>query len=129
MDKAWKDAINSGDIQAVLDLLERGAEINGLDLYGQSALMLAAHAGHRRLVETLIDRRAKLDITAKYGLSALMLAVVAGHTEIARLLAGAGADLSLQGKGAPGFAGRTAADLALERGMHDLSAELQPKAK
>ena len=52
-----------------------------------------------------------------------MLAVVAGHAEIARLLARAGADLSKRGSGAPGFAGKTARDLALARGMQELADE------
>jgi uncharacterized protein len=66
-------------------------------------------------------------VTAKYGLSALVLAVVAGHVAIARLLARAGADLTLRGSGAPGFSGKSAYDLALERGMEELSVELGPR--
>jgi hypothetical protein len=56
-----------------------------------------------------------------------MLAVVAGHAEVARVLAKAGADLSLRGTGVPGFAGKTAYDLAVDRGMLELSPELKPK--
>ncbi len=126
MDAAWEDAIKRGDIQIVHDLLERGAEVNARDRYGQTGLMLASHAGHREIVETLIAHRADLNRSAKFGLSALMLAIVAGHAEVARLLAKAGADLSLRGTGAPGFAGKTAYDLAVERGMLELSEELKP---
>ena len=127
MDAAWENAIKSGDAQIVRDLLERGIDVDTRDRYGQTALMLAAHAGHREVVETLIAHRANLNFTAKFGLSALMLALVAGHAEVARLLAKAGADLSLRGTGAPGFADKTAYDLAVERGMLELSAELTPK--
>jgi ankyrin repeat protein len=127
MDIAWENAIKRGDVQMVLDLLHRGTDVNARDRYGQTALMLAAHAGHREIVETLLARRADLNITAKFGLSALMLAVVARHAEVARVLAKAGADLSLLGTGAPGFAGKTAYDLAVERGMPELSPELKPK--
>ena len=125
MDAAWEDAIKRGDVQIVLDLLERGADVDARDRYGQTGLMLAAHAGHREVVETLIAHRAKLNVTAKFGLSALMLALVAGHEEVARVLAKAGADLSLRGTGAPGFADKTAYDLAAERGILELSAELK----
>jgi uncharacterized protein len=127
MDAVWEDAIKCGDVGIVLDLLGRGANVDARDRYGQTALMLAAHAGRRELVATLIAHRANLNITAKFGLSALMLALVAGHAEVARLLAKAGADLSLRGAGAPGFAGKTAYDLAVERGLLELSAELKPK--
>jgi hypothetical protein len=126
MDATWEDAIKRGDARVVLDLLRRGRDVNALDRHGQTALMLAAHAGHREVVETLIAHRANLNITAKFGLSALMLALVAGHAQIAHLLAKAGADLSLRGTGAPGFDGKSAHDLAEERGMLDLSAELKP---
>ena len=128
MDAAWEDAIKRSDVQNVLALLGQGTDVDALYRYGNTALMLAAHAGQREVIETLIAHRANLNITAKFGLSALMLALVAGHAEIARLLARAGSDLSLLGTGAPGFAGKTAYDLAVERSMLELSAELKPKS-
>jgi ankyrin repeat protein len=88
--------------------------------------MLAAHHGYREMVETLVEGGADLNVTAKYNLSALMLAVTAGHAAVARLLARAGADLRVRGSGAPGFAGKTAHDLAVGRNMEDLYAELLP---
>jgi uncharacterized protein len=128
MHASWDDASKRGDRQIILALLEQGADVDARDRHGQTALMRAAHAGHREVVEILVSSRADLNITAKYGLSALMLAIVAGHAEIAHLLARAGADPSLRGTGAPGFANKTAYDLALERGMRELSAELKDKA-
>jgi hypothetical protein len=127
MNSAWEEAIKRGDAHAVRKLLEGGEDADARDRYGQTGLMLAAHAGHRAVVETLLAHGANLNVTAKFGLSALMLAVVAGHTEIARLLARAGSDLSLRGSGAPGFANKTAFDLALARGMHEIAAELKPE--
>jgi ankyrin repeat protein len=126
MDPFWEDAIKRGNVDDVRQLLEHGADVNARDSYGQTGLMLAAQAGHRGVVETLLAYGANLNVTAKFGLSALMLAIVAGHIEVARLLARAGSDLSLQGSGAPGFAGKTAHDLAVARGMHDLADELKP---
>lgn len=120
MDTAWEAAITGSDTQTVRTLLAQGTEIDSRDRYGQTALMLAAHAGQREIVETLIAHRADLNVTAKFGLSALMLAIVAGHEEIAILLVQSGADLMLRGSGAPGFAGKTAYDLALERDMQKL---------
>jgi uncharacterized protein len=127
MDAAWEGAINRGDVQDICDLLDRGADVDARDRHGQTALMLAAHAGHREVVEALIARRANVNGTAKYGLSALMLALVAGHEEVARILADAGTNLLLRGTGAPGFAGKTAYDLAVERDMRELSSALKPK--
>ena len=127
MDAEWEDAIKRGDVQCVCELLDRGADVDARDQHGQTGLMLAAHAGHCDVVEALIAHRANLNSTAKYGLSALMLAIVAGHAEVARHLADAGADLSLSGTGAPGFAGKSAYDLAVARKMRELSAALKPK--
>jgi ankyrin repeat protein len=124
MDPFWEDAIRRGDAADVHNLVQRGADVNARDRYGQTALMLAAHAGHRGVVETLLAHGANLNLTAKFGLSALMLAVVGGNTEIARLLARAGSDLSLRGSGAPGFLNKTARDLAVERGMRELASDL-----
>jgi uncharacterized protein len=89
--------------------------VDARDRYGQTALMLAAHAGYGEVVEILIAHQANLNVMAKFGLGALMLALVAGHTEVSHLLAKAGANLSLRGTGAPGFADKTAFDLAVER--------------
>lgn len=127
MHAGWEEAIKRNDAQALHLLLAQGADIDARDNHSQTALMLAAHAGHREMVELLIAHRANLNVTAKFGLSALMLAIVAGHAEIAILLARAGADLSLRGSGASGFAGKTAYDIAVERGMQELSKLLTPE--
>ena len=126
MDRAWKEAIKRGDLGTVRRLLAAGADVNALDRYGQTALMLAAHAGHLEIVETLLASKAELNKTAKYHLSALMLAVIAGHSAVARVLAEAGADRSIRGTGAPGFAGKTAYDLAVARGLNELADVLRP---
>lgn len=125
---AWEDAVKHGNVQKVIDLIGNGADVNAFDRYGQTALMLAAHHGYDEIVEILIAHRANLNITSKFGLSALMLAIVAGHAEIARILVKAGADVSLRGTGAPGFAGKTAYDLAVVGGMVELSAALKTKS-
>jgi ankyrin repeat protein len=127
MDAAWEAAVTQGDVEAVRALLGSGADVNARDRYGQTALMLAAHHGHRGIVETLVGAGADLNVTAKYNLSALMLALVAGHIAIARFLARGGADLRIRGSGAAGFAGKTAHDLAVAREMDELSAELKPE--
>ena len=119
-------AAQKGDLEAIIGLLGQGADVNSRDRYGQTALMLAARAGHCNIVAALLEHGAHLNVTAKYGLSALMLAVVNDHVEAARMLANAGADLTLRGSGAPGFADKTAYDLAVYRGMAELSAVLKP---
>lgn len=126
MDICWEDAVRRGDANIMRDLLSRDIDLNARDRNGQTGLMLASHAGHLTTVQFLIDHGADLNVTAKFGLSAVMLAVIAGHKEIVQVLARAGADLTLQGTGAPGFAGKTVADLATAQGWNDLAIELAP---
>ena len=127
MDRAWENAIRRGDAGVIRELLVAGADVNAKDRYGQTGIMLAAAYGRLGVVELLVAHHADLNVTAKYNLSALMLAVINGHANIARVLALAGADLNIRGSGAPGFAGKTAYDLALARGMSELEEELRPR--
>ncbi len=126
MNKAWHQAVKRGDVKTVRALLADGTNPDARDRYGQTGLMLAAYAGHREVVEALIASGARLDVVAKFGMSALMMAIVGGQVEVAHVLARAGADRTIRGTGAPGFARKSAADLARERGMLALAAELAP---
>ena len=121
MIKQWRDAAISGDVSFLAEILGGGGDVNVKDKYGQTALMLAAKHGRHEVVSLLIEAGANLDVTAKYGLSALMLTIVNHHDAIARDLAAAGADFTLRGTGAPGFADKTAADLARDNGQNDLA--------
>lgn len=115
------------DVAAIRQMLAAGADVDARDGHGQTAVMRAAHLGHLAVVQALVEAGAALDVTAKYGLSALMLAIVAGHADVARVLARAGSNLALAGTGAPGFAGKSAFDLAAARGdMERLLGDLRP---
>lgn len=127
MTPAWERAARDGDASALAEQIGAGAEVDARDRYGQTALMLAALGGHLDAVNVLIRAGANLDVTAKFGLSATMLAVIHGHESVARLLGAAGANLSLVGSGAPGFAGKNAAQLAADRGQGALAHELSPE--
>ena len=120
MRSAWHQAAVDGDLAAVAGLLRNGHDLDSLDRYGQTAIMLASVHGRCDLVDLLVQHDANLDVTAKNELSALMLAIINGHADIAMALVKAGADPHLQGSGAPGFAGKTASDLAMERGLDEL---------
>ncbi len=120
MQAVWHKAVIEGDVNEVNRLISQGYDVDSLDHYGQTALMLSAVRGHKVLVDVLLAQNAKLDVTAKFGLSALMLAIINRHIEIAYSLIEAGADTQLSGSGAPGFAGKTAVDLAREAGLSDL---------
>jgi ankyrin repeat protein len=123
----WEDASRTGDVKVLARMARAGHDIDARDGYGQTALMRAAHAGHVDAVEWLIGHGADLDHTSKFHLSALMLAVIAGHPRAARALVAAGADTTITGTGAPGFHGKTAADLATDRGDKRLAAYISSR--
>jgi uncharacterized protein len=125
----WEQAVRRGDLECLRRLLTAGADINSRDKYGQTALMIAARTGESSVVRFLVNNGAGLDYTAKYGLSALMLAVIGGHADIVRALVEAGADLTIRGTGAPGFAGKTALDLATAQSRSDLAAMLRGSSR
>jgi ankyrin repeat protein len=108
----WKAAVGAEDTARLAALLDAGADINARDEHGQTALMVAARDGRTSVVRWLIERGADLNHTAKFHLSALMLAVINGRDVIVGLLADAGADRTIRATGAPGFADKTALDLA-----------------
>lgn len=115
MDEALRKAAIDGDRFLAEKQAVAGADIDGRDRYGQTALMLAAVHGRLPVVDLLLSHGADPDVTGKYGLSALMLAIVNGHADIAAALLEAGADTQIKGTGAPGFSGKSAGDLAKER--------------
>jgi ankyrin repeat protein len=121
---AWEEALLAGDLPALGRQLEAGVDVDARDRHGQTGLMVAAMRGDTETVRWLVAHGASLDRVAKFRLSALMLAVVNGHAEVARILVAAGSDLTLRGSGAPGFAGKRALDLAVDRGDDDLVALL-----
>jgi ankyrin repeat protein len=111
----WTDGIDRSDVDALRRLLDAGADVNARDRHNQTGLLIAAQHGRPSVVRLLVERGANLNVTAKYSLTATMLAVINGHDDIVRMLVNAGADMTLQGSGAPGFAGKTALDLAVAR--------------
>jgi ankyrin repeat protein len=120
----WEDAVRRGDVEDVRAMLQVGRDPNAKDRYGQTAVMLAAVRGHTAVVRLLVEAGADLDVTAKYGLSALMLAVVNHRRDVVDVLVGGGADRTQRGTDA-GYAGKTALDLAEDRGDAVMIARLR----
>ena len=120
----FERAVRDGDAATVGRMLDEGTDVNSRDTHSQTGLMIAAQRGHLAVVRALIGRGADLNQSAKYHLTALMLAVINRHAEVVRVLVEAGADVSVQGTGAPGFAGRTARDIAEGIGDPALNAAL-----
>lgn len=83
----------AGDTTIIERMLERGANIDELDNYGNSALMIASGKGNEDIVKVLLDNGATMDLTNTSGKTALILAIESGHRGIATMLLDRGADV------------------------------------
>lgn len=90
-------AARNNDTQAVIDLVERGMDVNTSDRAGNTLLMLAAGQGNEALVGFLLKNRANARQINRFGDSALNLAALHGHLGVVRQLIEAGG--YPQGKG------------------------------
>lgn len=68
------DAAKRFDVQAIRELVESGADVNGKDEDGWTALMWASGYTALDAVKALIEAGADVNLTDKRGKSALMLA-------------------------------------------------------
>jgi hypothetical protein len=111
LNKELLNAIEKNDIEAVDKLIGSGADVDTVNMFGQTALMIAAEKGYARIVELLIHNDAMIDaINPIDGRTALMYTVPQARIEVARMLIRAGALLELHNKN-----NKTVIDLAQKR--------------
>jgi beta-lactamase regulating signal transducer with metallopeptidase domain len=97
-DAAWRErklirAVADGDLEAVRQLLDRGADPN-LWFGGNLPLSKAAELGHVEIVSLLLDRGANIDQIVQPLGNALIRASAKGHLEVVKLLVARGADVN-----------------------------------
>jgi ankyrin repeat protein len=86
---ALVEASTRGDVKAAQDLIAKGTPVNGLDMYGQSALMEAAWNGKTEIVKLLLEKGSNPNIKKADGETPLSLATAQKHQDIAALLTAA----------------------------------------
>jgi bla regulator protein blaR1 len=99
---ARSDALNEGLLKAteagkgnaIKELLDAGADINGVVDGDGTALIVAAREGYKNIVELLIERGADPNLAASGDGSPLIMAAREGHDAIAELLIGKGAQVN-----------------------------------
>ncbi|KAH9601443.1 Ankyrin repeat-containing domain [Trypanosoma melophagium] len=79
-------ACQRGQLSLAKSLVEKG-NLNARDRYGNTALVLAAYAGHIKVVEYLLEKGVDLSIRNTQGMTAVMAAAFAGHDDVAVSLA------------------------------------------
>ena len=80
-------AANEGDLNKVIELISKGADVNAKDKDERTPLHLAAQYGHTEIVELLLKKES-IDVNAKnkYGQTPLHHAAWEDHTAIVELL-------------------------------------------
>ncbi|MYD93561.1 MAG: hypothetical protein F4Y02_07700 [Chloroflexi bacterium] len=85
-------AVELGDPEIVLPLLDAGADPDGRTADGEPAASLAASAGDAGILAMLLDAGADPNARGESGVAVLVPAAIAGDAEVVRLLLDAGAD-------------------------------------
>jgi ankyrin repeat protein len=83
---ALRDAAARGNIQGVLEVLGKGADVNTSDELGRTALMLAGFDGHTEIVRLLLRKGAQVDLRDSSGRTALMYSSSGPFPETIKLL-------------------------------------------
>jgi ankyrin repeat protein len=84
-------ALQLDNASGVIHGLKRGLDVNFVDAYGNTLLMLAAREDSPKSAAVLIDAGAKLYLRNVFGDDALLLATFAGHEAIVDILLAKGA--------------------------------------
>lgn len=87
-------AASSGHLHALRYLHSRGADLQMLDIWGRSVLMLASAHGHTKVVEFLLDKGCDVDARGLNQPRPVFFAVKYKHMETAYLLLKRGARIS-----------------------------------
>jgi ankyrin repeat protein len=80
------------DLDRVRELLDEGADVNALDVHGETALVWAARYGRTEILQILIEWGADLSPENPHTAIALDGAATCGHAETVRALLNAGVD-------------------------------------
>ena len=94
MSSWWTDAIDSGDVDALAELISSGADLHAQDEEGNTALHAAAQ-GELACAAKLLELGANVNAQNGVGTTALIEAVKYGDCEQVKALLAAGADAAL----------------------------------
>ena len=87
------ETCKGGDIEKIKLLLEKGANIEAKDSYGNTPLVWASWSGYIEVVKLLIEKGADIEVKNNYGFTPLIWASQNGRIEVVKLLVEKGADI------------------------------------
>lgn len=91
------NALRAGDTPAAVALLNRGVDVNTVDVEGNTLVMLAVRENNAELLDQLLLRRARLNVRNRNGDTALRLAAFDGKLPFVQRLVEAGAEVNMYG--------------------------------
>jgi len=110
------NAVNHGNLELVRTLLQNGADVNQVDNYGDTPLIIASNRGYLDIVNVLIQKNANVNYTnIRCGSTALFWAVHMGKSDIVNVLIQNGAKVNQAD-----IRGDTPLLLASKRGYPDI---------
>lgn len=91
-----RKAAEKGDFDKVVEMIDKGANINAENIFGQTALMLALNEENIKTANLLINCSADINHKDIFNMTPLMKAAQRNSFESAKLLVDRGADLNYQ---------------------------------
>lgn len=96
LDAGLREAAARGDLVRMRQLIKEGAQVNAVDAWGNTALLVAAREGEIDCARLLL--RSLADVEGRGGpMTPLGAAALRGHTQMVQLLLRAGADVDAVG--------------------------------
>ncbi|MFP3032042.1 MAG: ankyrin repeat domain-containing protein, partial [Wolbachia sp.] len=116
LDKELLIAVKSGDLNKVIGLFNRGANINAENEYGKKPIHIAAESDYKNIIEFLLSKEGVgVNDTDEQGHTPLHWASWSGHLDMVEYLVGNEADINAKCK-----AGKTTLDIARDKGHNNV---------
>jgi ankyrin repeat protein len=122
LDRLLCDACEAGNLILVERFIQRGANIDAINNFGQTPLHLACENGHENVAAFLIGKGVNVDVKDNNDKTPFHLACENGHENVAAFLIGKGVNVDVKDNN-----GQTPFHLACENGHENVAAFLIEK--
>ncbi len=90
-----RSSASRGEVKDLLDALLQGADVDGQDIDGKTAMINAAWRGRREIIEILLDHGTDIEIADQKKRTPLMWGAINGQSPVVTTLIEAGAELDI----------------------------------